>query len=63
MNPETPIRLFDGQHAPDVESDIRDTVQRHFGPPPRQASDALALVALALFIGTAAILLQLIVAN
>lgn len=56
-NPETTTRLFD---QTTVEDDIAEVVQNHFGTPQRQASDALALVALALFIGTAAILLQLV---
>lgn len=44
-----------------IDHDIADTVHTSFGTPQRQASDALALVVLALFIGTAAILLRLVV--
>ncbi len=43
-----------------IDHDIRDAVQASFGTPQRQASDALALVVLALFLGTAAILLRLV---
>lgn len=44
-----------------IENDIRETIQRIYGTPQRQASDALALVVLGLFIGTIAILANLFV--
>lgn len=46
-----------------TENDIRDTIHRTYGTPQRQASDAVALVALALFVGTVALLARIIVGN
>jgi hypothetical protein len=43
-----------------LENDIRDIVHRTYGTPQRQASDACALVVLALFIGTVALLARLL---
>lgn len=44
-----------------LENDIRETVQRIYGTPQRQASNALALVVLGLFLGTVALLANLFV--
>jgi hypothetical protein len=47
------------QIAREVDYEIRDTIVRIYGTPQRQASDALALVAIALFCATVALIAQL----
>lgn len=58
-NIETATRQHEGALGDELADEIRTTVQSSFGTPQRQASDAAALVAIALFCGTVAILAQL----
>ena len=44
----------------DLDRDIRETIEKIYGPINRQVRDSVAFVALALFLGTLAILAQIL---